>query len=252
MTNPSTDGTGQPSISFKGAAKTYNTFKALNPLDLDIPSGELFGFLGPNGAGKTTAMKLAAGLVKATSGSVSICGHDVQDDPIAAKRLIGFVPDSPYIYESLTGREFLHFCAGLYSLDHDTTAIRLPELLEEFGIGTWVDKRAGEYSHGMKQRVVMASAFIHKPRVILIDEPMVGLDPAAIRLIKNKLRQFCASGGAVFLSTHTLHDAEELCDRLAIIKDGSIIAIGSVQDVASDGRRLEEAFLDLTGTESHA
>jgi ABC-2 type transport system ATP-binding protein len=206
----------------------------------------LFGCLGPNGAGKTTAMKLAAGLVRPSSGVVTINGVDIQRDPIKAKHAIGFIPDSPYIYEALTGREFLHFCSGLFKMSGAETSSRVAELLDRFQIHEWIDRRAGQYSHGMKQRVVMASAFLHDPKVILIDEPMVGLDPAAMRLVKGILREFVESGGTVFLSTHTLVDAEELCDRVGIIHRGSMIACGTIDEVRQESRRLEDAFLSLT------
>lgn len=215
-----------------------------------MPPGELFGCLGPNGAGKTTAMKLAAGLVRPSAGRVLVAGRDIQVEPLAAKRAIGFIPDNPYIYETLTGREFLHFCAGLYQMNGRATAERVAGLLEQFNIGDWADRRAGQYSHGMKQRVVMASALLHNPQVILIDEPMVGLDPAAMRLVKVVLRDFCRRGGTVFLSTHTLADAEELCDRVGIIHRGQLIACGTVDDIRRQGERLEDAFFALTAGEN--
>lgn len=223
---------------------------ALSDLTLDIPPGELFGCLGPNGAGKTTAMKLAAGLVKPSSGRVLIDGRDMSLIPLEAKRLIGFIPDNPYIYESLTGREFLHYCAGLYKLDLKVTLERVAELLEIFQITDWADRRAGQFSHGMKQRIVMASAFLHRPRLILIDEPMVGLDPAAMRLVKHVLRNFVENEGAVFLSTHTLTDAEELCDRVGIIHRGRMVACGRIDEVRREGERLEDAFLSITRGEN--
>lgn len=237
-------------IHFNKVTKRYTGLNAIDNLELEVFIGELFGFLGPNGAGKTTAMKLAAGLVKPSGGRVLIAGSDVQAEPDAAKRQTGFVPDNPYIYESLTGREFLHYCAGLYKLNSDETSLYIEELFERFNIGSWVDKRAGEYSHGMQQRVIMASAFLHKPRVILIDEPMVGLDPAGVRLVKIVLQDFCASGGTVFMSTHTLSNAEELCNRVGIVNNGKLIACGSLDEVRSDGKRLEDAFIRLTNPES--
>ncbi len=235
-----------PVIQYRSTTKLYGQVAAVDKLTLDVKAGELFGFLGPNGAGKTTAMKLAAGLVKPTFGNVLISGNDVQTSPLEAKKLVGFVPDSPHIYENLTGREFLHFCAGLYKLDNVTTTFRVEELLDQFGIGSWVDKRAGEYSHGMKQRVVMASAFLHQPKLILIDEPMVGLDPGGIRLIKAVLRKFCSIGGTVFLSTHTLVDAEEICDRIGIIHKGKLVAWGKIDEIGLKGQSLEDLFIALT------
>jgi len=233
-------------IEFNGISKKYGISLAIDRLNLLIPAGEMFGFLGPNGAGKTTAMKLAAGLVRPSGGQVKICGYDVEKQPLQAKQLIGYVPDSPYIYESLTGREFLHYCAGLYRLSNAETIKQVERVCADFGINNWVDQRAGEYSHGMKQRIVMASAFLHYPKVILIDEPMVGLDPAGVQLVKSILTKFCKSGGAVFLSTHTLANAEELCDRIAIIKSGKVIKQGTMAEVTQYSRPLEEVFLDLT------
>jgi len=191
-------------------------------------------------------MKLAAGLIRPTSGRVLVAGSDVQKDPLAAKRQIGFIPDNPYIYEALTGREFLHFCAGLFKMNSAVTEAKVGEMLELFNIGAWADRRAGEYSHGMKQRVVMASGFLHSPKVILIDEPMVGLDPAAMRLVKKVLRGFIEAGGSVFLSTHTLADAEELCDRIGIIHRGRLVACGTLDEIRGAGERLEDAFLAVT------
>ncbi len=236
-----------PTVEFLGATKFYGKISAVSNLSFSLYPGELFGFLGPNGAGKTTAMKMTVGLVRPTFGKIKVCGYDVQVDSIASKRLVGFVPDSPYIYDSLTGREFLHYCAGLYKIGPVETVARVEELMALFHIGAWADKRAGEYSHGMKQRVVMASAFLHHPKVILIDEPMVGLDPAGVRLIKEILRKFASRGGTVFLSTHTLSVAEELCDRIGIIKSGRMLTIGSLAEVMKGGDRLEDFFLALTG-----
>ncbi len=235
-----------PAIEFKGSTKRFGNTTAVNNLSLKIFPGELFGFLGLNGAGKTTAMKMAAGLIRPTSGKVEIAGFDVQKEPLRSKRLVGIVPDSPYIYESLTGREFMHYCGGLYRMNTDETVRRVERLFKKFNIGSWADYRAGEYSHGMKQRVVMASAFLHNPKVVLIDEPMVGLDPAGVRLVKDVLREFCNNGGTVFLSTHTLSHAEEICDRIGIIKKGMLVASGTLEETLKDSRSLEEAFLALT------
>lgn len=234
-----------PALEFAAATKSYNRVAALDRLTLQVAPGELFGFLGPNGAGKTTAMRTAAGLVRLTSGRIWVDGNDVERNPVAAKRLVGFVPDNPFLYESLTGREFLHFCAGLYGIDDLTATRRVERLCDWFAIGDWIDTRTGQYSHGMKQRVVMASAFIHQPKVLLIDEPMVGLDPASVRLVKTVLRRFCDEGGAVFLSTHTLADAEELCDRIGVINQGRLVACGATADLVG-GARLEDAYFSLT------
>jgi len=194
-------------------------------------------------------MKIAAGLVKPTSGDVLICGYDIQKQPLEAKQNVGYVPDSPYIYEGLTGREFLHFCAGLYKLEQSFTVERVTKLQADFGIGDWIDKRIGEYSHGMKQRVVMASAFIHNPRILLIDEPMVGLDPAAARLVKKAMKEFCNNGGTLFFSTHTLTVAEEICDKIGIIHKGRLAVSGSVDELSGESGSLEDAFFRVTSGE---
>lgn len=191
-------------------------------------------------------MKLATGLARPTSGKVKIVGHDVQQDPIPAKRLMGFVPDSPYIYESLTGREFMFYCAGLYRMNTYDTIRRVNHLFNKFDMDEWADQRAGEYSHGMKQRLVMASAFLHSPEVVFIDEPMVGLDPSGVKLAKEVLIDFCKGGGTVFLSTHTLTTAEELCDRVGIIKKGKLVIAGTIEEISKNHNSLEEAFLTLT------
>ncbi len=240
----------QPAISFNKVSKTYGSVIAIDNLTLEISAGELFGCLGPNGAGKTTMLKLSAGLVKPTSGQIKINGLDLHHQPLEAKRLIGFIPDNPFIYDTLTGREFMFFCAGLYKMNSQTTISRINELFDCFQIGSWADRRCAEYSHGMKQRLVMASAFLHSPSIILIDEPMVGLDPAGMRLVKRILREFCENGGAVMLSTHTLIDAEELCDRVGIIHQGKMIACGKVDEIKSNRAKLEDAFIDLTCPEN--
>lgn len=238
-----------PSLDFERITKRYTTTNAVDNLNLKIYPGELFGFLGPNGAGKTTAMKLASGLIQPTMGRIRIVGFDVQAEPLKAKRLTGYVPDSPYIYESLTGREFMHYCAGLYRISSSVAEAKIVKLFEQFAIGSWGDKRAGEYSHGMKQRVVMASAFLHEPKVILIDEPMVGLDPAGVKLAKKVLRDYCDSGGAVFLSTHTLSNAEELSDRIAIINRGKLMVTGALEEIKRGDEKLEDAYLAITNPE---
>ncbi len=195
-------------------------------------------------------MKLATGLVKPSSGRVMVGGHDIQSDSLAAKHLLGFIPDNPYIYETLTGREFLHYCAGLYKMDLQTTLDKVAHLLSLFQITDWADRRAGQYSHGMKQRIVMASAFLHDPKVILVDEPMIGLDPAAMRMVKKVLRDFVDAGGSAFLSTHTLTDAEELCDRVGIIHRGKLVACGRLDEVRREGENLEAAYMFVTQGEN--
>lgn len=232
-------------LEYDKITKKYGKSIALNNLDLKIYSGELFGFLGLNGAGKTTAMKVAAGLARPTEGRVLIAGLNIQKKPLEAKFLIGFVPDSPYIYESLSGREFMHYCAGLYQMNKNQTTAKVKELSEKLDIGDWIDKRASEYSHGMKQRVVMASALIHSPKLLLIDEPMVGLDPAGVKLVKQMLMDFCNTGGTVFISTHSLVHAEEICDRIGIIRKGNLRMTSTIKDFLDGQENIEEAFLSV-------
>jgi len=218
-------------------------------LSLTIPSGEIFAFLGPNGAGKTTTIKMIVGLLRPSSGSICVCGHDVATDAIAAKEAISYVPDQPYLYEKLTGREFLQFIADIYRLDSAMAAARVDEMVRLFELEEFVDQLTGDYSHGMKQRVVMAGALLHDPKVIIIDEPMVGLDPKSMRLVKDILREKARLGACVFMSTHTLSVAEEIADRVGIIDRGDLVALGTPQelrDMAHVEGRLEDVFLAIT------
>lgn len=237
-----------PVISFSGVSKEYRGVWAVKDISLKISPGELVGLLGPNGAGKTTLLKVGAGLVRPTQGKVEIGGRDILSFPEEAKGQVGFVPDQPYLYESLTGREFMFFCAGLYRMNGGVTSQRVNELFELFGIGSWGDRRCGEYSHGMRQRLVMASAFLHSPSLLLVDEPFVGLDPSGIRLLKDVLREFSSQGGAIILSTHTLHDAEELCSKVAILHKGQLMDYIEVGSLSQGGRSLEEVFMNITAS----
>lgn len=244
-----TQGNSSPlRVGFYGVGKEYHRLWAVEELTLEVKAGEIFGLLGPNGAGKTTILKMGAGLVKPTRGKIIICDKDLHLFPEEAKRLVGFVPDQPYLYESLTGREFMYFCAGLYELNGHQIPDRVAFLFDLFGISSWADQRCGEYSHGMRQRLVMASAFLHSPALLLVDEPMVGLDPAGIRLLKQLFNQFSAQGGAVILSTHTLSDAEELCHRVGIIHRGKLVATYPKEELVEMGQNLETIFLELTSS----
>ncbi len=239
-------------IKTEDLTKYYSGFKAVDGVNLSVESGEIFGFLGPNGAGKTTTIRMLIGLLRPTSGRVSICGHDLEEEPMAAKSAVGFIPDRPYLYEKLTGEEFLRFMAGLYGVDGDDVDRRIDELLRFFNLTDWKTELIESYSHGMKQRTVMASALIHRPRVIIVDEPMVGLDPKGARLLKEVFRKMAADGCAIFMSTHTLEVAENLCDRLAIISEGKIIAQGTMDELRGlsktpEGGHLEDIFLSLVG-----
>jgi ABC-2 type transport system ATP-binding protein len=243
-------------IRARGLSKRYGTFVAVDAIDFDVESGEVFGFLGPNGAGKTTTMQMIAGLILPTSGAIEIGGHDLATDPLAAKRITSFIPDRPYLYDKLTGLEFLVFVGGLYGISRRTSAERAAALLDRFGLTDWTDALVESYSHGMKQRLVFASALLPEPRLLVVDEPMVGLDPRGARLVKSVFRELCEDRHlAVFLSTHTMTVAEEVCDRIAIIHRGRIAASGTMAELQKEadrpGSRLEEIFLTIT-EEEHA
>ncbi len=241
-------------IKLINLTKNYGTFTAVNNVNLEIAAGEIFGFLGPNGAGKTTTIKMMAGLLQPTGGSVLISGHNVQQEPLQAKCLTGFIPDRPFLYEKLTAAEFMRFIAELYAM-RDTDG-RINELLELFGLSDWSGELVENFSHGMKQRLVMASALIHDPKVLVVDEPMVGLDPRGARLVKDIFKNLASKGVAVFMSTHTLEIVEQMCTRVAIINQGSIIAEGSVEELGRMARmensHLEPIFLKLTGGDEAA
>ncbi|MEX0890931.1 MAG: ABC transporter ATP-binding protein [Gemmatimonadota bacterium] len=241
-------------IRLEGVMKRYGQFTAVHPLDLHVRRGELFGFLGPNGAGKTTTIRIVTGVLRPTAGALSIGGVDMLRDPVTAKRHIGYIPDRPALYEKLTGREFLRFTSGLWGRSGPAAEERADELLELFELSAWADTVIESYSHGMRQKILISSALVHSPDVIVVDEPMVGLDPKAARLIKELLRTFAEQGGTVFLSTHTLEVAETLCDRIAILLEGRIRAMGTMTELRREAEigtaGLEDVFLKLTGTEN--
>lgn len=238
-------------IELQGLTKRYGGFTAVDGLTLQIPAGELFGFLGPNGAGKTTTLRMIAGILLPTKGRVRIAGVDMTKDPIGAKAQLGFIPDRPFIYEKLTGAEFLRFVAGLYGQSGPEVERRGSELLSLFDLDTWRDELVESYSHGMRQKLIIASAFVHRPRVIVVDEPMVGLDPKAARILKDLFREYVRRGHTVMMSTHTLEVAESLCDRIGIMARGQLKAVGTMDELRSesreDGEALESIFLRLTG-----
>jgi len=211
-------------IKLISLTKRFGQQLAVDNLNLVIEAGELFGFLGPNGAGKTTTIKMMAGVLKPTSGKVEIDGFDVQLQPERAKMKVGYVPDDPYLYDRLTAREYIEFVGGLYCLDKKTISLRSAELFEVFEMDGWVDRKCEEYSHGMRQKVVFCAAFLHNPTVLVVDEPVVGLDPQSTKTVKDLLKRYAAKGATVFISTHVLSIAEELCDRIGIIKKESLSA----------------------------
>ncbi len=239
-------------IRIQGLAKRYGRFDAVREIDLHVRKGEVFGFLGPNGAGKTTTIKMVAGLLKPSAGTVHIDGIDTAVDPVGAKRRIGYIPDHPYLYERLTGEEFLAFVGGIFGMQDDDVASRSAELLRFFGLGHFGGELVEGYSHGMKQRLTLAAALLHRPPLLVVDEPMVGLDPAGAKLIKGVFRRMAEAGQTVFLSTHTLEVAEAICDRVAIINEGRIATLGTVDELKAlhltGGGNLEDVFLELIGS----
>jgi ABC-2 type transport system ATP-binding protein len=238
-------------IELQALTKRFGDFTAVDAVTLEVRRGEIFGFLGPNGAGKTTTLRMIAGILLPTSGTVRIAGVDVVRDPITAKARLGFIPDRPFIYEKLTGAEFLRFVAGLYGQAGQDTEHRARELLTLFDLDEWRDELVESYSHGMRQKLIISSAFVHRPDVIVVDEPMVGLDPKAARILKDLFREYVRRGHTIMMSTHTLEVAESLCHRVAIIQNGRIRALGTIAELrtqaAGTGEGLEAIFLRLTG-----
>lgn len=242
-------------LRLEGLRKRYGDHTALDSLDLHIPAGQVFGFLGPNGAGKTTTMRIIAGLIRPTKGKVTIDGIDTTADPLAAKARVGYIPDRPYLYDRLTGMETMRFVADLFGIAPEHAIERSSVLLERFGIADAQSRLTETYSHGMKQRLALAAALLHAPKVLLVDEPMVGLDPKGARLVKQVMREEAESGAAVFLSTHSLAVAEEVCDQIGILRLGELIALGSTAELRTKSgvdAGLEEVFLKLTEEEAEA
>jgi ABC-2 type transport system ATP-binding protein len=238
--------------------KTYGRVVAVDDVEIKVAAGEVFGFLGPNGAGKTTTIRMMVGILAPTSGTVVLGGYDIREAPEAAKALTGYVPDQPALYDKLTGLEFLRFAGGLYGVAADDLEPRSADLLEEFGLVERAHELIETYSHGMKQRLTVAAALIHRPKILILDEPMVGMDPQGALALRRLLTGLAASGVTIFLSTHSLGVAEELCDRIAILDHGRIIAIGTLHELRERAaerpeiepfdRSLEAVFLSLTGT----
>ncbi|HLF19414.1 MAG TPA: ABC transporter ATP-binding protein [Bacteroidota bacterium] len=237
-------------IELRNITKKFGSFTAVNDLSLNVRSGEFFGFLGPNGAGKTTTIKMMAGLFSPTSGEIIINGFNVVTRHIEAKQTIAYVPDQPFLYDKLTGREFFYFVGGLYKIPKEKLHKKIPDLIAHFEIGDWVDKRTEDYSQGMRQRITIAAALLHDPKTIIIDEPMIGLDPRSAKIVKDTLRKRAQKGASIFMSTHSLPVAEELCDRIGIIKSGRLVFCDTqdklqVYKKQYDGK-FESVFLELT------
>jgi ABC-2 type transport system ATP-binding protein len=236
-------------IELQQVSKRYGDRWAVRDLTLTVPRGELFAFLGPNGAGKTTTIKMLCGLLQPTSGRVRVGGFDLVEQGEQARRLVSYVPDQPFLYDKLTGREFLLFIAELYGLPADQVPLRLAEVIDQFRLHDFIDELTERYSHGMRQRTVFAAALLHQPQLLIADEPTVGLDPRSIRELKTLMRRLADSGVTVFLSTHTLDIAEELADRIGIIDHGRLLGLGTLDELrrqaASDGD-LEDVFLKIT------
>jgi ABC-2 type transport system ATP-binding protein len=237
-------------IELRNVTKKFGSLTAVDDISLIVPAGEFFGFLGPNGAGKTTTIKMMAGLFAPTSGQIVMNGYDVVKNPIEAKSFTSYVPDQPFLYDKLSGREFLYFIGGLYKMEKKAIARKIDEVIEHFDIGDWVDKRTEDYSQGMRQRVTIAAALVHEPKAFIIDEPMIGLDPKSAKIVRETLRMMAQKGVSIFMSTHSLPTAEELCDRVGFIKDGRLVFLGTQENLQVykqkyDGK-FESVFLELT------
>lgn len=240
-------------IELKEVTKIFGRHAAVDQLSLEVPKGEIFGFIGPNGAGKTTTIKMMGGILAPTQGSIRIAGIDLAVEPEEAKRRIGYVPDRPYLYEKLTGLEFLRFTADIYGVPARCFHEKADTALRMFSLMEWSQELIESYSHGMKQRLIMAAALLHHPEVLIVDEPMVGLDPLAIIMVKRLFKQLAGEGVTIFMSTHTLKIAQDICDRIGVIRRGRLIASGSAADLQREAQvssaDLEQVFLSLTGSD---
>ena len=240
-------------IRVEGVEKCYGSFQALQRLDLHVRRGEVFGFLGPNGAGKTTTIRMLSGVLLPTRGRIFIGDIDIEAHPVESKRLVGYIPDRPYLYDKLTAREFLRFVGGMYGVPEPEIQRRSDRLLEEQDLGHRADELIEAYSHGMKQRLVLAAALLHEPMALIVDEPMVGLDPHGARQVKDRFRELAAQGRTVFMSTHSLDVAQEVCDRVGILYGGRLVAMGTMDEMLGDrGQDLEEVFMTITREESQS
>lgn len=226
--------------------KQYGEKKAVDDLSLEIKPGEIYGFIGHNGAGKTTTLKSVVGILQFDAGEILIDGTSIKDDPLTCKRKIAYIPDNPDIYEYMTGIKYLNFIADIFGVPADVRTERIHKYSDMFEITGDLAQPIAAYSHGMKQKLAIIAAWIHQPRLIIMDEPFVGLDPKAAHLLKGMMREVCNAGGAIFFSTHVLEVAEKLCDKIAIIKGGKLIRSGTMEEVRGDSS-LEDVFLELEG-----
>lgn len=240
-------------LQIKNLSKKFGNFTAVNNISLNIQKGMLFGFLGPNGAGKTTTIKMITGLLSPTNGNIFLDGIDVWINPVDTKRRIGYIPDQPFLYDKLTGKEFLYFSGGLYSLSKTMIKQKIDDLVEALKIGSWIEKRTEEYSQGMRQRITIAAAFLHNPDLIVVDEPMVGLDPQSAFLVKKFFIMKVEEGKTIFMSTHSLNVVEEICTHAGIINNGQIIYNDSLPNldklITEKDNNLEQLFIQLTNEE---
>ncbi|MDA3962662.1 MAG: ABC transporter ATP-binding protein [Planctomycetota bacterium] len=238
-------------LRITGVSKRFGSLVAVDQLEMHVPPGRVHAFLGPNGAGKTTTIKMCTGLLRPDDGSIAIDGLDVVRQGVEARRCIAYVPDEPYLYERLTGREFLDFTARIYGLDRATFAKRFDEVVEQFALADFMDQLAEGYSHGMRQRVVLAAAVLHHPKLLIVDEPLVGLDPKHIRVVLQLLREFADDGRSVLMSTHTLAAVEDVADAVTVINHGKVLFDGSVTELRGD-QSIERKFLDMTDSSLRA
>lgn len=238
-------------IHIEGLTKTFGNLVAVDHLDLDVAPGELFGFLGPNGAGKTTTIRMLTGLLQPSAGTAYIAGHDIRHETIQVKAIVGYLAENPFLYDKLTGREFLHFVGGLYRVPAPARQAQIERLLELFDLKDKADELIETYSHGMRQKIALSSLLLHNPKVLFLDEPTNGLDPRSARLVKEILRELCRKGITVFMSTHILEIAEHMCDRVGIIHQGRLVAVGTMEELragrAGADSSLEDIFLEVTG-----
>lgn len=233
-------------LSIEHLTKTYGEKKAVDDLSLHIAPGEIYGFIGHNGAGKTTTIKSVVGILGFDSGRITIAGHSISDEPIECKKMLAYIPDNPDLYEFMTGMKYLDFIADIYGIDKAKRGERIKKYADIFEIYNELGKPINAYSHGMKQKLAIISAWIHDPKLIIMDEPFVGLDPKAAFALKGMMREVCDNGGAIFFSTHVLEVAEKLCDKIAIIKSAKLIRSGTMEEVKGDDS-LEDVFLELEG-----